>query len=160
MLIINKKVKAFTLLELIVVIAIISILAVIAVPSFTKSLAKARDAKRVADIRIITDALYKYQVDGGKFIQTQAESDYQGWGLSSKGHFVNFLSPQYLNKIPTDPINNSNTNEGYTYSYACYKKDGGISNKDGILLTYKSEISGDIEHIFIEGEIDSTKCIN
>ena len=56
----KNKIKGFTLLELIVVIAIIAILAVIALPSFTSSLKKARDARKVADLRTIQSQIVTY----------------------------------------------------------------------------------------------------
>jgi len=55
-----SKAKGFTLIELLVVIAIIGVLASIAMTSFGSARAKARDAKRVADLRQIQTALQLY----------------------------------------------------------------------------------------------------
>ena len=153
MLIINKKVKAFTLLELIVVIAIISILAVIAVPSFTKSLAKARDAKRVADIRIITDALYRYQIEYGGVPITLSynEGNAGEWDYSSQEGFLTFFKDKgILNKVPVDPINNQTSGEpfspnsvpvggGYYYKYYCYY----YLTPNIVALAYVKEVADD-----------------
>lgn len=49
--------KGFTLIELLVVIAIIGILATLAVVAYGNSQQKARDTKRVADIRSVVSAL-------------------------------------------------------------------------------------------------------
>ncbi|MFV0520530.1 MAG: prepilin-type N-terminal cleavage/methylation domain-containing protein [Lachnospirales bacterium] len=60
---IQKKRKAFTLVELIVVIAIIIILAALAVPRVTKYIEESRDAKRVADFHSVNLALQAATVD-------------------------------------------------------------------------------------------------
>ncbi len=55
----NKK-QAFTLVELLVVIAIIGILATLAVVSLQNARARARDSKRIADVRQMQTALELY----------------------------------------------------------------------------------------------------
>ncbi len=52
-----KTNKGFTLIELLVVIAIIGILATLAVVAYGNSQQKARDTKRVADVRAVVAAL-------------------------------------------------------------------------------------------------------
>lgn len=62
----NKK--GFTLVELLVVIAIIGLLATLAFVSLNSARAKARDAKRVSDVRQVQSALelyYNNQVEPG-----------------------------------------------------------------------------------------------
>ncbi len=55
-----KKNKGFTLIELLVVIAILGLLATIVAVSLTSARARARDARRVSDIRQIELALELY----------------------------------------------------------------------------------------------------
>ena len=56
----KKNQKGFTLIELLVVIAIIGILSTLSVLALNSARARARDAKRIADIRQIQTALEMY----------------------------------------------------------------------------------------------------
>lgn len=58
-----KNKKGFTLVELLVVIAIIGLLATIAFISLNSARGKARDAKRVSDVRSIQSVLELYYND-------------------------------------------------------------------------------------------------
>ncbi|MDI9354795.1 MAG: prepilin-type N-terminal cleavage/methylation domain-containing protein [Cyanobium sp. MAG06] len=71
----KKKNSGFTLLELIVVIAIIAILAVIALPSFTSALRKARDGRRIADMRTVQTEIAAFTA--------QQQSSYYPDGLAT-----------------------------------------------------------------------------
>ena len=56
----NKDKKAFTLIELLVVIAIIGLLSTLSIIALNSARAKARDAKRVSDVKQIQVALEMY----------------------------------------------------------------------------------------------------
>ncbi len=60
-----KNKKGFTLVELLVVIAIIGLLSTIAFISLNRARGKARDAKRISDVRQIQSALELYYNDQG-----------------------------------------------------------------------------------------------
>lgn len=91
----NMLKKGFTLIELLVVIAIIGILSSVVLVSLNSSRAKARDAKRVADVGQLQTALALYLDDNGTY--PAALSD---------------LSPTYMSVIPVDPSDASS----YSYS--------------------------------------------
>ncbi|HPY08877.1 MAG: type II secretion system protein [Patescibacteria group bacterium] len=61
----NKK--GFTLIELLVVIAIIGLLSTLSILALNSARARARDAKRVADVKQIQTALELYYNDAGDY---------------------------------------------------------------------------------------------
>jgi len=67
------KQRGFTLIELLVVIAIIGILSSVVLASLNSARAKARDAKRVADLGQVQTALALYYDSNQKYPQTLAE---------------------------------------------------------------------------------------
>ncbi|HYF05579.1 MAG TPA: type II secretion system protein, partial [Patescibacteria group bacterium] len=59
----TKRQKGFTLIELLVVIAIIGLLASIVLISLQAPTAKARDARRVAEVRQIVSQLEQFNTE-------------------------------------------------------------------------------------------------
>ena len=70
----RKKIKAFTIIELLIVIAIIGILATISVVSFGRVRANARDSQRSSKITVIAEALEKYYDKNGEYPSCSAMS--------------------------------------------------------------------------------------
>lgn len=105
------KRNGFTLIELLVVIAIIAILSTIVMTGLSSARAKARDAKRVADIKNIQLALSLYYTDNNMY----PTNIYSTSGTAP----ANGLSPTYMPVVPTDPQNGTN------YSYMPYRLSGG-----------------------------------
>ena len=64
-----KEQKGFTLVELLVVIAIIGLLSTLAVVSLGSARSKARDARRISDIRQVQTALELYFASAGTYPQ-------------------------------------------------------------------------------------------
>lgn len=63
----NKNKKGFTLIELLVVVAIIGLLATLSIVALNNARARARDARRVADVKQIQTALELYYNDQGTY---------------------------------------------------------------------------------------------
>ena len=93
-----NKTRGFTLIELLVVIAIIGILSSVVLASLNSARRKARDAKRISDIKQIQLALEMYYDDNSNY-PTEISSD-------------NLVTPGYISQIPTDP----STGAAYTYA--------------------------------------------
>ncbi len=85
----SNKSHGFTLIELLVVIAIISILATLLLLQLGIARAKARDAKRIADVNQVRSAVELYFDDNGHYLATNV---------------MTALSPKYLQNIPLDPL--------------------------------------------------------
>jgi prepilin-type N-terminal cleavage/methylation domain-containing protein len=102
------KSKGFTLIELLVVVAIIGVLATIVLASLSDARARARDAKRLADIRTIQTALEVYHLDNGS---------YPGTGSWSFSHDYSWDTLETLMEttLPVDPVNENPGSTSFTY---------------------------------------------
>ena len=102
-----KYSKGFTLVELLVVIAIIGLLAAVVIVALGPTRARARDSRRIADLKSITTAIEIYKNDNNGAAPTTAQ-----------GLIV--LVPSYLGAVPADPLTGSSytiTNAGATPTY-------------------------------------------
>lgn len=106
----------FTLIELLVVIAIIGLLASIVLASLTSARAKARDAKRLGDLRSLQTAVELYSTEhNGQYPTTNGAwwgncPGFGSHGTSGANGWIPNLSPQYVGVLPLDPkpIGNGN----------------------------------------------------
>ena len=88
----KKHKKGFTLIELLVVIAIIGLLSTLSILALNTARARARDVKRVSDVRQIQTALEMYYNDAGIYPAT-----------ASAGAKIEGSGGLYLAAIPTPP---------------------------------------------------------
>lgn len=101
----------FTLIELLVVISIISLLSSIVLTSVNSARAKARDARRLADLRQIQNALALYYEGNGSYppVTYGPNGSLAGWEVSYKdaSNWLNQLR-SYMPSVPVDPVNRGN----------------------------------------------------
>jgi len=96
-----KKSKGFTLIELLVVIAIIGILATIVLVSLNTARQKARDSRRIGDMRQIALALEMYYDDNAA---TGYPGDADAGTCDDWAGMVTALEGGgYMTKVPSDP---------------------------------------------------------
>ena len=109
----NKK--GFTLIELLVVIAIIGLLSTLAVVALGSAREKARDSKRLSDLKQVQTALELYYTDNSGYPTASAVSlgttNYRC--LNSSGFGVQGCSSPYMGQVPLDPRNTGT----YVYTY-------------------------------------------
>ena len=125
----NKK-KGFTLIELLVVVAIIGLLATLSIVALNNARARARDAKRVADVKQVQTALELYYNDNGSYPAT----------IPTSGVTIASGTTVYMNQIPVAPTpfdggctagNNAyvyaGTAQTYTLTYCLGFATGGLT---------------------------------
>lgn len=106
----NKK--GFTLIELLVVIAIIGLLSTLAVVALGSARVKARDSKRLSDLKQLQTALELYYTDQGSYPSGSGVTlgvaggnyaclDAGGWDSKAA------CTSPYMGQVPTDPGSNT-----------------------------------------------------
>ena len=100
----NHK-KGFTLIELLVVVAIMGMLAALAIVGLNNARKKARDTRRISDIKQIQTALELYFLDNAKYPTVDNEGDFiSGKCLSSISDFKPTCSgTTYMAIVPNNP---------------------------------------------------------
>lgn len=111
--------SGFTLVELIAVVLILAALAGVLVPRVSDRLAAARDARRLADIGRIRDAVERFFLDKGRYPAPAPNPAYGGWDVSNDGDLIpELVEAGYLERAPADPLNT----DAYAYRYYVYSK--------------------------------------
>lgn len=121
----RKTQKGFTLIELLVVIAIIGILASIVVVSLSSARGKARDARRVSDVRSVQKALEFYYNANAEYPTSCGATTgvWRGHGSNFGDCNTNYIEglTSYLAVLPIDP--SGDTTSGYIYRVSNSQKD-------------------------------------
>lgn len=98
--------RGFTLIELLVVVAIIGLLTVVVLTDASAANSRARDARRLADLRSLSQAIVAYNIATGHLPRNST-----GWctyiSNTTSGYATAFRSdlvPTYISTIPLDPL--------------------------------------------------------
>lgn len=112
----NLNSKGFTLIELMVVIAIIGVLSSVVLSSLNNAKVKARDTKRITEIKQMINALEIYRMTYNQY----PDSDFQGcggWDTPGNGSFIAPLDSSGLMKNIADPTTNDSCGNYRYYRY-------------------------------------------
>ncbi len=119
----KQKIKAFTLVELIVTITILAILWTIAFISLQWYSTSARDSTRLSDLSSMRSSLELFQLDAGKYpiVTNWVDITYSGWVVWTQWIFWKsvYENVNKLDKTPLDPV----TEKEYTYSTTSNRKE-------------------------------------
>ena len=111
----NKK--GFTLIELLVVIAIIGLLSTLAVIALGSAREKARDAKRLADLKQMQTALEFYYTENSAYPESQVAQNLGAGAftcLGNGGFDAAGCANPIVGQVPVGPA----AGENYTYTSA------------------------------------------
>lgn len=100
--------NGFTLIEIIVVVIIVWILSISFIPKIVSVQSRARDTKRIYDIRQLSQSIYTYWMDNNTYPPKGNTGDWNR-GVWHQPGFLSILLPNYIKSIPLDPINKNQT---------------------------------------------------
>lgn len=111
------RTRGFSLLELVIVVAVLALIAGVATPRIQARLAVARDARRLADIVRVREAIEQFREDNGRWPGADTNAAFGGWDVSHDGGFIGELvRAGYLEGPARDPRDDAT----YHYRYHVY----------------------------------------
>ncbi|MDP2586963.1 MAG: type II secretion system protein [Candidatus Komeilibacteria bacterium] len=113
----HSRLRGFTLIELLVVISIIGLLSTLAVVSLNNARAKARDARRLSDLKAIQTAIEIYRDDNNDYVPNLAVNN--KWvdtiaGMNS-GTDIYLPAGAPVDPDPTRAVGQPNEAKSYVY---------------------------------------------
>lgn len=113
--------KGFTLIELLVVVAIIGLLSSVVLASLNSARVKARDARRMSDLRQINLAIQMYYDKKGVFPVCIPEVYVDNGSTDCLSSAI--ITEGFMSRLPYDPTYGNDGTAGWGYDYG-YNSDG------------------------------------
>ena len=140
----KKRLKGFSILELMIVVTIIGILASIAVQKWREYQSKTRDNIRKLALSQMAKALEVYYMRNKAYPNTSSKflgygSGHGGKGFTGADGYIPGLAPKYISELPRDPLfieNPDCPNCGYLY------KSDGVGYKLLSYINTEKELNG------------------
>jgi general secretion pathway protein G len=106
----GRRLRGFTLIEMLVVMVILSLLLTIAVPRYMRSLQRSKESVLHQDLAALRESIDKFYGDTGKFPES----------------LETLVEQHYLRSIPVDPISKSTTS--WVVTHAEDPEDTGVKD--------------------------------
>jgi len=117
----RRKVRGFTLVELLVVIVVLAVLAAIVVPKFVGAGERSREAALKSDLKVLRNAVALFFTDCKSYpknLNDLAATSAPAKGKDSSGTDKDITATDwngpYVEKVPTDPISGAAFNYSVT----------------------------------------------
>lgn len=105
----NKRVKGFTMMEMLIVIAIIAVLVAISIPTFSGALEKSREAADLAAIRsAYSEISMKFMTENeAEPITLNLQQKVAGWKTENAQSALNGITDNHVTGVPADGSNSA-----------------------------------------------------
>ena len=104
--------RGFTLIEMLIVVAIIGILSALILVGLSQFRSRGRDARRIADLKQVQNALEIYYTRNSAYPTAPAGSASQKWAALTAAITGAGIG---LNQVPQDPMANASNGVSYYY---------------------------------------------
>lgn len=116
-----RRVRGFTIVELLIVIVVIAILAAITIVAYNGAQNRAMDARRMQDFSEMEKALRLYAVDNNSFPASVPNPGSSTWEVSTDPGFLGSLNAYDDSHVFADPRNTSTSRYWYhTFGAGAY----------------------------------------
>lgn len=125
----DSKIKAFTLIELLIVMLIVGVLVSVALPQYKGIMERVEESKVKQDLVVLSEAVWQYRLETGSFPGGPADQ---------------LVTSLPIDVTVTPPVNwtyrASNTNDPATYSLCgvCKREIPGVDTRNRYYIFYKT----------------------